>query len=115
MATSLPPLDSITGALLVGTWASSLLYTAEMLQAMCYFRSFKNDDWKLKTFVAVTFIIDTVSALGDYAAVYLYTITHAGDLAYLRTQNWAVPLYIVSTSCIAILVQSFLAFRYWHL
>ncbi|KAF8194456.1 hypothetical protein K438DRAFT_1969070 [Mycena galopus ATCC 62051] len=114
MPTSLPPLDSITGALLVGTWASSLLYMAELLQAVWYFRSFKNDDWKLKTFVAVTFVIDTVSALGDYAAVYLYTITHAGDLAYLKKQNWAFPLHLISASCVAILVQSYLAFRYWH-
>ncbi|KAF7349048.1 hypothetical protein MVEN_01426500 [Mycena venus] len=114
MSTSLPRLDSITGALLVGTWVSSLLYTAEMLQAVYYFRNFKKDDWKVKTFVAVAFVIDTISALGDYAAVYLYTITHAADPVYLSKQNWAVPLYIISTSCVAILVQSFLAFRCWR-
>ncbi|KAJ7790720.1 hypothetical protein B0H13DRAFT_1936168 [Mycena leptocephala] len=110
MSTSLPPLDSITGELrfssppLVGTWASSrlatgqLLYTAEMLQAVYYFRNFKNDYWMLKMIVTVAFVIDTVPALGDYAAAYL-----------------AVPLYIISTSCVAILVQIFLAFRYWRL
>ncbi|KAJ7348725.1 hypothetical protein DFH08DRAFT_1080025 [Mycena albidolilacea] len=114
-STSLPPLDRTTGAPLIGTWASSLLYTAEMLQAVYYFRKFKDDDWRLKTLVTVAFVIDTVSVLADYTFVYLCTITHAGDLAYLSKANWAIPLYIICTSCVAILVQSFLAFRYWRL
>ncbi|KAF7343083.1 hypothetical protein MVEN_01738700 [Mycena venus] len=114
MPTSLPPLDSTTGAPLISTWASSLLYTAEMLQAVYYFRKFKDDDWRLKTLVTVAFVIDTVSVLADYAFVYLCTITHAGDLAYLSKANWANPLYIICTGCVAILVQSFLTFRYWR-
>ncbi|KAJ7924138.1 hypothetical protein B0H13DRAFT_2581205 [Mycena leptocephala] len=107
---SLPALDKITGALLIGTWASSLLYMAELIQAVYYFRNFK-DDWKLKTLVAVTFAIDTISAIGDDIG---YTISHAGDLGYISKQNWTVPLYIFSTYIIAFLVQSFLVHRYWR-
>ncbi|KAF7346800.1 hypothetical protein MSAN_01818600 [Mycena sanguinolenta] len=150
MSKTLPRLDAITGyaagrtslfgwalnecsssALLIGTWASSLVYTAELLQAWYYFENFK-DSWKLKSYVAVTLVIDTISAVGDYACVYLYTITHAGapaallkyffiqftrpkgDLVYLTKQNWPVPLYVISTTTVAFLVQSFLAFRYWR-
>ncbi|KAJ6481949.1 hypothetical protein C8R45DRAFT_315534 [Mycena sanguinolenta] len=113
MSTRISRLDAITGALLIGTWASSLLYMAELLQAVYYFRSFKKDSWKLKSYVALVFTIDTISAIGDYACVYLYTITHAGDFVYLTKQNWAVPLYIISTNSVAILVQIFLVFRYW--
>ncbi|KAJ7305620.1 hypothetical protein DFH08DRAFT_944951 [Mycena albidolilacea] len=111
---SLPPLDSITGAPLIGTWASSLLYTAELLQFVYYFRKFKDDDFKLKTLVTVVFVIDTVSALADYTFVYLCTITHAGDLAYLSKADWALPLYAICTGCVAVLFQSFLTFRYWR-
>ncbi|KAF7366365.1 hypothetical protein MSAN_00893000 [Mycena sanguinolenta] len=114
MSTALPRLDAITGAPLIGTWASSLLYMAELHQAVYYFSNFKQDNWKLKSYVAVAFAIDTISAIGDYACVYLYTITHAGDLVYLTKQNWAVPLYVISTTCVAFLVQSFLAFLYWR-
>ncbi|KAJ6452099.1 hypothetical protein C8R45DRAFT_1124172 [Mycena sanguinolenta] len=114
MSTTLPRLDTITGALLISTWASSILYTVEFLQAVRYFCNFKNDSWMLKSYVALAFAIDTVSALGDYACVYLYTITHAGDFVYLTKQNWPVPLYIITTSFVAILVQSFLTFRYWR-
>ncbi|KAF7366255.1 hypothetical protein MSAN_00881700 [Mycena sanguinolenta] len=115
MSTTLPRLDAVTGALLIGTWASSLLYMAELLQAIHYFRTFKKDDWKLKSYVAVTFAIDTIAAVADYIAVYLYTITHAGDPDYLSKQNEAVPLYLISTCCVACLVQTFLTFRYWRL
>ncbi|KAF7366626.1 hypothetical protein MSAN_00920500 [Mycena sanguinolenta] len=114
MSTTPPRLDAITGAPLIGTWASSLLYMAELLQAIHYFRTFKKDDWKLKSYVAVTFAIDTITAVADYIGVYLYTITHAGDLVYVTKQNWGVPLYMISTTTVALLVQSFLAFRYWR-
>ncbi|KAJ7056731.1 hypothetical protein C8F01DRAFT_1372709 [Mycena amicta] len=82
-------MDAITGALLIGTWASSLLYSAEFTQAIYYFRNFNNDDWKLKTLVAAGFTIDSIGLLNDYASVYLYTITHVGDTAYFVNQNWA--------------------------
>ncbi|KAF7366356.1 hypothetical protein MSAN_00892100 [Mycena sanguinolenta] len=114
MSTTLPQLDAITGAPLIGTWASSLLYMAELHQAVYYFSNFKQDNWKLKSYVAAAFTIDTISVVADYACVYLYTITHAGDLVYLTKQNWAVPLHVISTACVAFLVQTFLAFLYWR-
>ncbi|KAJ6449796.1 hypothetical protein C8R45DRAFT_1224322 [Mycena sanguinolenta] len=114
MSTTIPRLDAITGALLIGTWASSLLYMAELLQAVYYFQNFKEDSWKLKSYVAVAFAIDTISAIGDCACVYLYTITHTGDFVYRTKQNWAVPLYMICTNSVSFLVQSFLAFRYWR-
>ncbi|KAF7337425.1 hypothetical protein MSAN_02269000 [Mycena sanguinolenta] len=85
----------------------------EIIQANYYFRHFKHDDWKLKTFVSVAVLIDTVSTLGDYACVYLYTITHAGDLVYLSDQHWPLSLHLFTTGVIAVLVQSFLVVRYW--
>ncbi|KAF8167020.1 hypothetical protein K438DRAFT_247062 [Mycena galopus ATCC 62051] len=94
----LPALDMITGVLLIGTWANSILYMAELIQARHYFSHFKHDDWKLKTFVSVAVVVDTISTLGDYVCVYLYTITHAGDPVYLSDQHW-----------------SFLVVRYWRL
>ncbi|KAJ7323914.1 hypothetical protein DFH08DRAFT_817395 [Mycena albidolilacea] len=112
---SLPALDSITGALLIGTWANSFLYAAELYQARYYFRHFKHDDWKLKTLVWIAFLFDTICTVGDYAWVYLYTITHAGDPVYLTGQPWTVPLHLFTSAMVAILVQSFLVVRYWWL
>ncbi|KAF7328257.1 hypothetical protein MVEN_02565600 [Mycena venus] len=113
MPESLPDLDATTGALLIGTWANSFLYMAELTQARYYFRHFKHDDWKLKTLVLVAFLVDTVSTVGDYACVYLYTITHASDSHYLADQHWPIPLYLFTTAIIAVVIQSFLVIRYW--
>ncbi|KAJ7466291.1 hypothetical protein FB451DRAFT_1260590 [Mycena latifolia] len=113
MSESLPDLNTTTGALLIGTWANSFLYMAELIQARYYFRHFKHDDWKLKTLVSVAFLVDTVSTVGDYACVYLYTVTHASDPGYLADQHWPIPLYLITTAVIAVLVQSFLVIRYW--
>ncbi|KAJ6496352.1 hypothetical protein C8R45DRAFT_1094597 [Mycena sanguinolenta] len=114
MSTTIPRLDAITGALLIGTWTSSFLYMAEVLQALYYFRTFKNDNWKMKSYVAVTLAIDAISAVAGYACVYLYTITHAGDLLYLTKQNLPMPLFTLSTITVAVLVQSFLVYFYWR-
>ncbi|KAJ7807043.1 hypothetical protein B0H13DRAFT_2154417 [Mycena leptocephala] len=111
----LPALDTVTGCLLIGTWASSLLYMFEIIQSLYYFRRFEQDDWKLKTLVIVALLVDTVSTIGDYICVYLYTITHAGDLQYLENTHWPIPLYGFTTGVLAVLVQVFLVVRYWRL
>ncbi|KAJ7263516.1 hypothetical protein C8J57DRAFT_1513011 [Mycena rebaudengoi] len=108
-------LDIILGALLVGTWANSVLYTVEVIQAAYYYRHFKHDDWMLKLLVSSTIAIDSVSMIANYASVYLYTITHYGDLAYLQSQYWENPLYIFTTGVVAALAQGFLAAKYWLL
>ncbi|KAJ6479066.1 hypothetical protein C8R45DRAFT_1101487 [Mycena sanguinolenta] len=103
-------MDAVLGSLLIGTWASSLLYTAELYQAVYYYLHFKNDNWRLKMLVSVTFSIDTVAVLNDYAC---YTITHAGDTGYLANQNRSIPVYVFTTATVAAPVQIFLASRYW--
>ncbi|KAF8145918.1 hypothetical protein K438DRAFT_1781542 [Mycena galopus ATCC 62051] len=108
----LPPLDAITGALLLGTWASIVLYIAETIQAMHYFRHFQDDDWKLKASFRARASI--MSCLNISEGIRGYTITHAGDLAYLAKGNFGTPLLIISTGIVAIHVQSFLIIRYWR-
>ncbi|KAJ7858364.1 hypothetical protein B0H14DRAFT_2577776 [Mycena olivaceomarginata] len=137
---SLPVLDTLTGlradlasrCLLVGTWASSLLYMFEISQIWYYFQSFKQDDWKFKTLVTTALVVDTLGMVGDYICVYLYTITHAGncqnglsplmaqrmlagDAEYLASMHWPIPLYVLDTGVLAVMVQAFLVFRYWYI
>ncbi|KAJ7782085.1 hypothetical protein B0H14DRAFT_3893968 [Mycena olivaceomarginata] len=126
--------DTILGALLVGTWANSVNICLGMLlrfeiimdarfctpsklfrHAAYYYRDFKQDNWMLKLLVFSTIVFDSVSMIANYASVYLYTITHWGDLPYLQNQYWFVPLFVFTTSVVAALAQSFLATRYWLL
>ncbi|KAJ6526337.1 hypothetical protein B0H19DRAFT_1275701 [Mycena capillaripes] len=111
---SLPALDTLTGCILVGTWVSSLLYMLEIIQSVYYFRHFEHDDWKSKTLVTVALVVDGLSFIGDCICVYEYTITHAGDLEYLATLHWPLPLYGFTTGVLGVLVQTFLVSRYWR-
>ncbi|KAJ7216151.1 hypothetical protein C8J57DRAFT_1538114 [Mycena rebaudengoi] len=70
--------DIALGALLVSTWACSVLYTVEVIQAAHYYRYFKHDSWTLKLLVSSAIAMDSVSMIANYASVYLYTITHWG-------------------------------------
>ncbi|KAJ7281076.1 hypothetical protein C8J57DRAFT_1711951 [Mycena rebaudengoi] len=126
--------DIVLGALLVGTWGNSLLYTVEVIQAVYYYRNFKHDNWMLKLLVSSAIAIDSVSMIADYASVYLVCICFflpANGLIYAMcsTQSFTgeiwricrtsigqfIPLYLFTTGTVAALVQSFLAARYWLL
>ncbi|KAJ7237784.1 hypothetical protein C8J57DRAFT_1566660 [Mycena rebaudengoi] len=87
--------DIILGALLVGTWVNSLLYTVEVIQAVYYYRNFKHDNWMLKLLVSSAIAIDSVSMIANYASF--------------------DPLYVFATAIVSASVQSFLAVRYWLL
>ncbi|KAK7033456.1 hypothetical protein R3P38DRAFT_795434 [Favolaschia claudopus] len=115
MSVALPSMDTITGALLVGTWAATLLYGMELVQLTYYFRHFPKDPPMLKLFVVFTCAIDTASIIGSYAGVYLYTITHANDPTYFLTQNWTIPMFAYITGALAASVQAFLVVRYYRL
>ncbi|KAJ7908510.1 hypothetical protein B0H13DRAFT_2331379 [Mycena leptocephala] len=87
--------DIILGALLVGTWANSVLYTIEIIQAAYYYRHFKHDHWMLKLLVSSAIAIDSVSMIANYSA--------------------PEPLNVFTTGVVTALAQSFLTARYWLL
>ncbi|KAJ7348585.1 hypothetical protein DFH08DRAFT_1079972 [Mycena albidolilacea] len=90
--------DMVLGALLVGTWANSILYTIEIVQAAYYYRHFKQDIWMLKLLVSSAIAFDSVSMIANYTGVYLPD-----------------SLYVFTTGVVGALAQSFLAGRYWRL
>ncbi|KAJ7237802.1 hypothetical protein C8J57DRAFT_1727789 [Mycena rebaudengoi] len=109
--------DIVLGALLVGTWANSVLYTIEIIQAVYFYRNFKHDNWMLKLLVSSAIAIDSVSMFANYASVYLVTQSHTGEIwrIYKTSIGKFDPLYLFATGIVAALVQSFLAARYWLL
>ncbi|KAJ7244839.1 hypothetical protein C8J57DRAFT_1242504 [Mycena rebaudengoi] len=80
-------MDTVVGPLLVGTWANSGLYAVELSQVAYYFTHFPKDSLMLKLFVGAVLIADTTSMIANYACVYLYSVTHWGEIPYLATQN----------------------------
>jgi hypothetical protein len=60
-------------ALLVGTYANSILYTLELLAVIRYYSvsKSKRDPLLLQAIVYFTFVVDTVSTIFTYICVYL--------------------------------------------
>ncbi|KAF7350176.1 hypothetical protein MVEN_01320400 [Mycena venus] len=124
--------DIILGALLVGTWASSVLYAVEIIQAAYYYRHFKRDNWMLKLLVSSAVTIDSVSMIANYSAVYLvlhnyslgrFSVSEEPILGKSFRSYWKKhnrthvveqpePLNVFTTGVVTALVQSFLAARY---
>ncbi|KAJ6568811.1 hypothetical protein B0H19DRAFT_1256522 [Mycena capillaripes] len=114
--------DIILGSLLIGTWASSILYTVEVIQLdvevasiVCYYDRFRVDDRKLCLCISLhnhSLGRSGVSAepvLGKSFRSYWKKLnrTHVIEQPY--------PLFLFTTGIMAALAQGFLAVRYWLL
>jgi len=107
-------LDKVLGGLLVGSYANSILYTLELVAVIQYYK--RNQDSRLfHAMVYSTFVVDTVSTMAACACVYLYTITHWGDVNYREKQHWPIAVSYVTCGISATVVRCFLIFRYWRL
>ncbi|KAJ6550028.1 hypothetical protein B0H19DRAFT_1073918 [Mycena capillaripes] len=104
-------LDDIFGALLLGTWAASILFGLVVGQAYKYFTTFPNDTWKRKGFVVLALAFCCAALLGDYANTYLPTVTYWGDVEAIQKVYWPLPLYSISNTLLAFIVDCFLIHR----
>ncbi|KAJ6506932.1 hypothetical protein C8R45DRAFT_923088 [Mycena sanguinolenta] len=110
----LPALDTVTGLLIKlggqmhSHWDLGQLPSVHARNPSEYFVPL------LAMLVTFALVVDSVSLVGDYICIYEYTITHAGDLEYLATVHWPIPLYGFTTGVLGTLVQAFLLFRYWR-
>ncbi|KAL0571275.1 hypothetical protein V5O48_010692 [Marasmius crinis-equi] len=107
--------DASLGGLLGGTWANSYVYTLELLELYKYFTTYPNDPMLLKLVIIFEALVDTFSTIGNYACVYLYTVSHWGNTEYLSNQYWPMPVYLFTTGTSALIVQTYLVHRYWNL
>ncbi|KIY66953.1 hypothetical protein CYLTODRAFT_422967 [Cylindrobasidium torrendii FP15055 ss-10] len=107
--------DASLGALLVGSWFNTMFYMLELYLAYTYFTTFKRDGIFIKAAVGFNVVMDTLGTANNCACIYLYTITHWGDLSYIINQNWAVPAYVILSGISAFTVQIFLVYRFWSL
>ncbi|KAJ6476616.1 hypothetical protein DFH09DRAFT_1379514 [Mycena vulgaris] len=104
--------DKVIGALMVGSWANSSLYIIELMQAYQYYTNYSADHYYIKLTIALCLAVDTLSIAANYGGVYLYSVVHWGDAAYVQNEYWPIYVYCLSTGFTAFVVQSFLIFRY---
>ncbi|KDE04569.1 hypothetical protein MVLG_05037 [Microbotryum lychnidis-dioicae p1A1 Lamole] len=112
-----PPVRSTLAPLLFGSWLNTGLFTLELLWMLEHF--WKHPFSRGPRWISVTLLVlllnDSISTISNYAAVWLYTIVHFGDYAYLALQDWTVVIFLITTGVSAMVVQFFLLERAWRL
>ncbi|KAL0956579.1 hypothetical protein HGRIS_002717 [Hohenbuehelia grisea] len=103
------------GTLLIGSYANTFLLALEVVMVCVYFKYYSNDRLLVKITVCAQLFVDVIASLGNAAGVYLYTVSHWGDINYANTQNIPFTIYLATTSVSAIIVQTFLIIRYYRL
>ncbi|KAJ7141826.1 hypothetical protein C8R46DRAFT_1317778 [Mycena filopes] len=111
----MPGLDNIFGALLLGTWAASLLFGLVVSEAYKYFTDFPNEPWTRKGLVILVLVFTVAALIGDYANTYLPTVTYWGNTAAIQKTYWPLPLYSITNTLLAVIVDSYLIFRLYSL
>ncbi|CAK5267258.1 unnamed protein product [Mycena citricolor] len=130
--------DKVIGSLIVSSWADTALFVIEIIYAFRYLHAFWDDTWYIKATVFLCLAVDALSVAGHYASVYLYCVTHWGNLplfvcdtrypsllqatAYIyyarpmesRSQYWPIFTYVVTTGVSAVVVELYLIYRYWR-
>ncbi|KAH8919224.1 hypothetical protein BT69DRAFT_1353316 [Atractiella rhizophila] len=104
------------GALLIGTWTNSALWMVEMALLYQYSYIFGTKDHLLiRGSVIICALSDTLCTVINMVGVYVYAISHWGKTEYLSSQRWHIPAYLILTSITTVIVQSYLAYRYFLL
>jgi len=122
-------MDSILGSLLVSSWCNSALVTVEcvqlspqpdypnalrsprVLQFLFYLKNYSGDGWIIKTVLVMAIGFDFASSVGVYSSIYLYSITHFGDVLFASSTVWGLPLCTLATGLTAMICRSFLNWR----
>lgn len=99
--------------LLISTWVNSLLYGFVLVTGYHYFTTYQDDRKFFKILVAACIVVDTACTFIEYVGVYLYTISHFGDVSRQQSPNWTIGVINICTGVSAVLVQSFLVYRYF--
>ncbi|KAI1789959.1 hypothetical protein LXA43DRAFT_536913 [Ganoderma leucocontextum] len=99
----------------VGLVVGTAVYGITVFQAYIYFRNSGQDSARMRSFVALLFILDTISLILAVDACYEYVVTDFGDALLLLNIPRSLALENAFTAMIRVLTQCFLAHRVWAL
>ncbi|KAL1950531.1 hypothetical protein VTO73DRAFT_5655 [Trametes versicolor] len=103
------------GVLLLSTIIVSALYGITVLQTLYYYERFPKDPWRLKTAVAVIWVLDTVTIVLDAHMVYYYLIDNYNNPTALLSQVWSGQVELLFTYIVVLMVQIFFVLRIYQL
>jgi len=99
------------GSAYIGAMVALVLYGITTLQTYLYYNYYPNDDWGLKSLVAILWIAETLQITFVNRFMYIYLINHFGDPLALLKGHWTLYISILCNLFIATLVQTFFATR----
>ncbi|KAJ3817192.1 hypothetical protein F5880DRAFT_1605166 [Lentinula raphanica] len=116
MATTVAPLHSTMGALLIGVLISGGLWGISCSQTYLYFSAFYHHDTvRLKLLVILIFVFDTAHQVMLSHSIYMYLVSNFGNLNYLGTVTWSMIVMVLLSALIAVMYQLFMCWRIWIL
>ncbi|CAK5266257.1 unnamed protein product [Mycena citricolor] len=113
-------LSQFFGAILVGSWLNNVLYVIEIVSAVAYFSRTRGEGtaptnrWWIQGSIGVCVVVDTAALVATHAAVYLYCVSHWGDISYLAGQHWPVQMNAFTNAINVLVGQNLLIFRCWR-
>lgn len=103
------------GAGFIGGMVTAILYGITTLQTYLYYVYYPKDTNGLKVLVAFIWVIDTLHVSLMCHALYYYLVSNFGDPNNLGTGVWSLFTSLGLNLCMAVLVQTYFAFRISHL
>ncbi|KAI0337921.1 hypothetical protein BDW22DRAFT_1423313 [Trametopsis cervina] len=101
----------IWGPIFIGTTFNVVLYGVMIMQTFLYFTVYTEDKLRMKIFVMILFLCDSLNCAYDVALVYIPLIRHHGNQRALAFASWLSAADPAMTGIIALFVQLFFAWR----
>ncbi|KAJ6574560.1 hypothetical protein B0H19DRAFT_605032 [Mycena capillaripes] len=113
MLVSNPGINLILGPVILGIIINTFILGIVFSQAVIYYTSsrYKKDSWVIKGLVSWALLLDMFHSSAVIFVIWEYCINHFGDTVFLRTTPWPYPTTPIFSSCAAVPIQIFLAWR----
>jgi hypothetical protein len=102
-------LGNTMGALECGVMISNMLFGCVTMQVFIYYQNYPHDSWRLKTLVAVLWLLELSHTICIMHGIYVYTVTRHGQL-----DNWSIPPSFRISSCITCVISTVIQAFYTH-
>ncbi|KAH7104423.1 hypothetical protein BKA62DRAFT_694606 [Auriculariales sp. MPI-PUGE-AT-0066] len=104
--------NAVIGPLLIGSYVNCIAWGLVLGQMWTYYTRFSHERGWIRNLVIFIFCIDCLAICDECATLYLYSVTHWNDPAYLSVQGPTYTVYVV-TQCLGVAsMHAFLIARY---
>ncbi|KAF9554904.1 hypothetical protein CPC08DRAFT_753380 [Agrocybe pediades] len=96
-----------TGAVLIGSFGSCVLYGLTAVQTWFYYVSYPKDPLRNKFLVFTLWLLDTLHTILTSYTAYFYLVSRYYSPSALLLINWSIPVSVAFSNTIEVIVQSY--------